>query len=52
MPRSTEASPSEHQLIRRLDGAYIMENTDEFETVFTELLRLAGGCTGGIAVLG
>lgn len=41
--RSTEASPNENQLFRRLGEAYIMEDIDEFETVYTELLHLASG---------
>lgn len=39
---STEASPSENQLFRRLGEAYIMEDIDEFERVYDELLRLVG----------
>lgn len=38
MHGSTEASPREDQLFRRLGEAYVMEDTDEFENVYNELL--------------
>lgn len=49
---SAKASPNENQLFRRLGEAYIMEDTDEFESVYTELLLLVGELTSGIAVSG
>ena len=50
--RATEASPSENQLFRRLGEAYIMQDGDEFESIYTELLRLAEVLADGFAVSG
>lgn len=47
---STEVSPGENQLFRRLGEAYIMEDSDEFDSVYAELLRLAGMLANGFAV--
>ena len=43
----TEASPNENQLFRRLGEAFIMEDTDEFELIYDELLRLVGKLGNG-----